>query len=187
MRSACSARGPASAGRISSDRSGRSDGAKITGQLACDGGRFLAKDVALNCDAITVGADVFLRGGFEARGTINLNRAEIAGNLDLSGATLTTGLDCSRDAGAGRVYLAGCKGDGIEVDLIDAHVGTLVDSPGSWQSVKRLRLSSFRYDRIESDMDVQERLDWLAKHDASVARSPRNPMCSWPMSCADRG
>ena len=59
-------------------------------------------------------------------------------------------------------------GDGIEVDLIDAHVGTLVDGPGSWQSVKMLRLSSFRYDRIESDVDVQERLDWLAKHDASV-------------------
>jgi len=34
--------------------------------------------------------------------------------------------------------------------------------------VKRLRLSSFRYDRIESKMDVQERLDWLAKHDATV-------------------
>jgi len=59
-------------------------------------------------------------------------------------------------------------GDGIEVDLIDAHVGTLVDGPGSWQSVKMLRLSSFRYDRIESDVDVQERLDWLTKHDASV-------------------
>ncbi|MDC1193404.1 hypothetical protein N8075_04405, partial [Planktomarina temperata] len=33
--------------------------------------------------------------------------------------------------------------------------------------------SSFRYDRIESDMDVQERLDWLAKHNASV--SPFTP------------
>jgi hypothetical protein len=34
-------------------------GAKITGQLSRQGGRFLAKNVALNCYAITVGADVF--------------------------------------------------------------------------------------------------------------------------------
>ena len=38
-----------------------------------------------------------------------------------------------------------------------------------------LRLSSFRYDRIESDMDVQERLDWLAKHDATARRFTPQP------------
>ena len=31
----------------------------ITGQLSCAGGKFLAQNMALNCDAITVGADVF--------------------------------------------------------------------------------------------------------------------------------
>ena len=35
--------------------------AKIDGQLACNGGKFLAEGIALHCDAITVGADVFLR------------------------------------------------------------------------------------------------------------------------------
>ena len=142
--------------------------AKIDGQMACNRGKFLAEGIALHCDATIVGADVFLQDEFEARGRINLNRAEIAGNLVLSSATLTTGLDAQgMRVRAGFVW-ADVEGDGIEVDLIDAKVGTLVDSPGSWTSVKRLRLSSFRYDRIESDMDVQERLDWLAKHDASV-------------------
>jgi len=142
--------------------------AKIDGQMACNRGKFLAEGIALHCDATIVGADVFLQDEFEARGRINLNRAEIAGNLVLSSATLTTGLDAQGMRVRAQFVWADIEGDGIEVDLIDAKVGTLVDSPGSWTSVKRLRLSSFRYDRIESKMDVQERLDWLTKHDASV-------------------
>jgi hypothetical protein len=150
-------------------------GATITGQLACTGGKFLAKGMALNCSAISVGADVFLRTGFEARGWVDLKRAEIAGNLQMSAATLNTGLDAKGVRVRAGFIWKDVTGDGIEVDLIDAHVGTLVDSPGSWQSVKMLRLSSFRYDRIESDMDVQERLDWLAKHDATARRFTPQP------------
>jgi len=150
-------------------------GAKITGQLACDGGKFLAKGMALNCSAISVGVDVFLRTGFEARGWVDLKRAETAGNLQMSAATLNTGLDAKGMRVRAGFIWKDVTGDGIEVDLIDAHVGTLVDSPGSWQSVKMLRLSSFRYDRIESDMDVQERLDWLAKHDATARRFTPQP------------
>ena len=143
-------------------------GAKIDGQLDCTGGRFLAKDKALNCETISVGADVLLSEEFEARGRIVLFRAVITGNLQISGATLTTGLVAQGMRVRAGFFWRNVTGDGIEVDLIDAHVGTLIDSPGSWTSVKRLRLSSFRYDRIESKMDVQERLDWLAKHDATV-------------------
>lgn len=150
-------------------------GAEIGGQLACVGGKFLAKGMALNCDAISVGADVLLLGEFEARGEINLTWAEIAGNLWISGATLTTGLVAQGMRVRAVFVWKDVKGDGIEVDLIDAHVGTLVDAADSWQSVKNLRLSSFRYDRIESDMDVQERLDWLAKHDAAALRFTPQP------------
>ena len=142
--------------------------ATIIGQLDCDDGRFLAKDKALNCEPISVGADVLLSEEFEARGRIVLFRAVITGNLQISGATLTTGLVAQGMRVRAGFFWRNVTGDGIEVDLIDAHVGTLIDSPGSWTSVKRLRLSSFRYDRIESKMDVQERLDWLAKHDATV-------------------
>jgi len=109
-------------------------GATITGQLACDGGKFLAKGMALNCSAISVGVDVFLRTGFEARGWVDLKRAEIAGNLQMSAATLNTGLDAKGMRVRAGFIWKDVTGDGIEVDLIDAHVGTLVDSPGSWQS-----------------------------------------------------
>lgn len=59
--------------------------------------------------------------------------------------------------------------------MIDAHLGTLIDAPKSWQPVKHLHLSPFRYDRIESEMDVAKRLEWLAKHDNSVSRLTPQP------------
>ena len=168
-------RRPTSAGRISSDRSGRSGRRDNHRAAGLRRRQVFGKGMALDCEAISVGADVFLRTGFEARGWVDLKRAEIAGNLQMSAATLNTGLDAKGMRVRAGFIWKDVTGDGIEVDLIDAHVGTLVDSPGSWQSVKMLRLSSFRYDRIESDMDVQERLDWLAKHDATARRFTPQP------------
>ena len=60
-------------------------GAKIDGQLDCTGGKFLAKDKALNCNGISVGASVFLRNEFEAHGKVNLVRAKIDGQLACTG------------------------------------------------------------------------------------------------------
>ena len=150
-------------------------GAKVTGQLDCSGGKFSAEDVALDCSAITVGADVFLDGGFEAQGTINLIRADISRNLDLTGATLRKG--CSAQGMRVGIWFIwrSLKSPGSAVDLFDTHVGTLMDQPGSWQPVKRLLLSSFHYDRIASEMDVAERLEWLAKHDNSVLHFTPQP------------
>jgi len=139
--------------------------ARIGGGLICNGGKFVAEGIALNCEAISVGADVLLSGEFEARGGIGLNWAMIAGNLVLTSANLTTGLVAQGMRVRAGFFWGDVQGDRIGVNLINAQVGTLYDLPGSWKSVNYLRLSSFRYDRIESDMDVQERLDWLAKHD----------------------
>ena len=145
-------------------------GAKIGGQLACRDGKFWAEPEALTCYATTVGVDAVLSGGFEARGKVKLTRAEIAGNLDMSGAKLAKGLIASGMRLRDGFFWRGVQGDGITVELIDAQVGTLHDPSGSWDPVKKLCLSSFRYDRIDSDMDVQERLDWLAKHGDTVSR-----------------
>jgi hypothetical protein len=61
-------------------------GARITGQLSCVGGRFDgAGRQALNADAMKVGADVFLSGGFHATGKVNLIGAAIAGQLACDG------------------------------------------------------------------------------------------------------
>ena len=72
----------------------------------------------------------------------------------MSDASLTKGFIAQGMRVGARFLWQAVKTDGIEVDLFDAHVGTLMDQPGSWQPVKRLLLPSFRYDRIESEMDV---------------------------------
>jgi hypothetical protein len=146
------------------------NGAKIGGQLNCLGGKFWAEPVALQCYASTVGVDVLLVDGFEARGAVDLGRAEITRDLKMPGAKLGKGLFAFGMRVRGGFIWQHVQGDGITVELLDAQVGTLHDQPGSWHAVKELHLSSFRYDRIESDMDVQERLSWLAKHDATVSR-----------------
>jgi len=149
------------------------NGAKIVAQLNCLGAKFWAEPVTLQCYASTVGVDVLLVDGFEARGAVDLGRAEITRDLKMPGAKLGKGLIASGMRVRAGFYWRGVQGDGITVELVDAQVGTLHDPPGSWDPVKELHLSSFSYDRIESNMDVQERLDWLVKHDATV--SPFTP------------
>ena len=95
--------------------------------------------------------------------------------MDRLDASLTKGFIAQGMRVGARFLWQPVKTDGIEVNLFDAHVGTLMDTPESWQPVKRLLLPSFRYDRIESEMDVAERLDWLAKHDNSVFRFTPQP------------
>jgi len=150
-------------------------GAKITGQLDCCGGRFFAGNVALNCYAVKVGIGVSLSREFVAAGAIVLDQAEISGVLDLSGAAMLIGISALGMRVRGWLLWKDVKVEGIKFELKGAHVGTLFDTPGSWKPVKHLVLSSFRYDRIESEMDVAERLEWLAKHDNTVSRFTPQP------------
>lgn len=56
--------------------------ARIGGQLDCNGGRFAAKQVALNCNGAWVRNGVFLCDGFNAEGEVSFLSAEIGGQLD---------------------------------------------------------------------------------------------------------
>lgn len=79
-------------------------GATIGGQFACSGGTFDGgridgkQQTALNCDAMQVGADVFLNGGFKATGQVDFVAATIGGQLACSGGTFDgagiTALNC---------------------------------------------------------------------------------------------
>ena len=65
-----------------------------------------------------------LDSGFEAQGTINLIRADISGNLELRGASLTEGF-ITQGMRVGIWFIwKGLKSPGREVDLLDTHVGT---------------------------------------------------------------
>ena len=75
-------------------------GAAITGQLACNGGRFERPGgVALNANAATVGADVFLCDGFHATGAVNVVRATITGQLACGGGRFERPGGVALDAG----------------------------------------------------------------------------------------
>ena len=67
-------------------------GADITGNLECSSARLDGANDdgnALVADGLKVGGDVFLNAGFTAAGAISLLGADIAGNLECSGAQLT--------------------------------------------------------------------------------------------------
>ena len=141
-------------------------GANITGQLDCDGGKFLAETGrALNADAITVGDSVFLRGGFTAQSAVYFTRADITGHLMVQNAHPETVFDAEGMTVGGGFYWNDITGNDTIVNLTDAKTGSLRDQPGAWRDVAALGLSGFRYDRIESDMTVAQRIRWLDKAD----------------------
>ena len=110
-----------------------------------------------------IGADVFLRDGFHATGLVDFTRARITGNLQIIGATLADGLDLeSARIGEGffwRDLRDACPG----IDLTEASCGVLHDERAAWARTKVMRLSGFTYDRLQSDMGLGERLDWLGR------------------------
>jgi hypothetical protein len=92
-------------------------GARIGGQLACDGGRFDgAGGPALNADVAIVGAQVFLRDGFHATGEVNLNGARITGQVTCSGGRF--------DGSGGGALTVEAATVGAEVFLRDAFHAT---------------------------------------------------------------
>jgi hypothetical protein len=139
-------------------------GARIGGQLACHGGRFLAPDGrALNCQAARIGASVFLWKGFEAQEKVDFVRADIGGNLRVEDAVLGAGIDLESTRIGHGFFWRKVTGARRVVDLTDARVGPLRDDRASWDGVGRLILDGFRYERIDGEMSVTDRIAWLGR------------------------
>lgn len=157
-------------------------GAVVEGQLVCGSGRFDGGDgTALNCDAIRVGADVFLRGVLLAKGRLNFTRAQITGNLMAQGAHIDGAMELdSAQIGSGFCW-EDIKGTVPILNLTEAKVGTLVDDAASWEQVEELHLSGFRYDHIQSDMGISDRLAWLVrKHERPLLPDMRQSLSHQP-------
>ena len=114
----------------------RLSGAKLGGDLDCDGARFTAGDSgrALFADGLLAEGGVFLRG-VEATGEIRLGGAKLGGDLDCDGARFTAG-DSGRALFAdglraeGNVFLRGAEATG-EIRLGGAKLGGSVDCEGA--------------------------------------------------------
>ncbi|MEO0699961.1 MAG: hypothetical protein AAFY81_09655, partial [Pseudomonadota bacterium] len=144
--------------------------AAITGQLNCTGGTFLNADgCALNCDAVQIGADVFLRDGFSAEGIVDFERARVEGNLQIGRAQLTGAVGIAAARIGEGLFLRELGGEVSMMDLKDTSAGVLRDDRESWKHVDSYRLQGFRYDRVDSNMRVHERIAWLeGKDDAPL-------------------
>lgn len=136
----------------------------IKGQLTCNGGRFEATGGhALNCNAAVIGADAFLRNNFNVTGKVDFARALVTGNLQCESAKIEGVFDIEAAKIGGGFFWQKVSGKVEVLKLIETRLGRLNDDVTSWRCVERLELSGLRYDSIQSDMTVQDRLALLER------------------------
>ena len=110
-------------------------GAKIGGNLECNGGAFENDGKnALSADGVEVRGGVFLREGFHAKGEVRLLGAKIGGNLDCTGGKFENAGKYALSADGvdvrGEVFLSdGFHAKG-EVGLLGAKIGGNLDCHG---------------------------------------------------------
>jgi hypothetical protein len=159
-------------------------GARIGGQLACDGGQFLNPGhTALDCDAAQIASDVFLRGKstadggidrFRAEGEVNFVRATVDGTLEVQHATLNGGFVSAAMTVKGRLFWQDVTGSRDTVNMRQSNVAVLRDDKHSWNGVGALHLDGLTYDRIDSAMTVADRIAWLDRnHDGTTGAGSR--------------
>ncbi len=154
-------------------------GAKIGGNLECDGGQFTNSGCALDAEAAKVDGYVFLRDGFKASGEVSLVVARIGHSLECTNAQFigddeqgtalkATDLEVKNNAllskgfkARGKIDLAGAtiggsfvwkdvdSPSGLTLDLRGARLGTLLDDPASWPEQNKLFLHGLVYTEID--------------------------------------
>jgi len=123
-------------------------GAKISGDIACDGGIFLnAGGRALNVGGASVGGQVSLRKGFQAEGEVTFYRAEIGSDLACDGGIFLNAGERALNAGGvsvrGQVSLRGSFRAEGEVGLYGAKIGgNLVCDGGIFVNAGRRALNA---------------------------------------------
>lgn len=146
-------------------------GAKIGGDLACTGGKFLGIDEngdALLAHGLTTAGNVFLRQGFEAQGAVRLLGAKIGGNFECTGGRFwgkPLALNLQKCFVTGVFFWKPAQGHRPRghVDLRSAEVGDLSDDIESWPKGK-LILDGFRCARIsDAATSYAAREDWLER------------------------
>ncbi len=138
-------------------------GATIGGQLDCSGGAFRnATGRAFDAEAAKISADVYLQDGtFD--GAIDFTRADITGSLQFHRAQLSGAVDLEASRIGAGLFWKDVRGKVSDLNLVEAYVSALRDDNESWDAVEAVHIAGFCYDRINSEMTLSERLDWLSK------------------------
>lgn len=144
-------------------------GARIGGNLSCDGSRFdNPEGNAIIADGMHVEGDVFFRNGFAAQGCIRLPGSQIGGDLSCGGASFRKAggraISASGATVKGGAFFRDTKVEGA-IDLATARIGTLVDDRNFWNSGGHI-LDGLHYDRIIGPTDAETRIRWLERQRA---------------------
>lgn len=149
-------------------------GARIGGQLNCEGGRFNnSTGVAFNAENIEIKGSVLLWNEFKADGMVSLSNAQIGGQLNCNGGSFNKSEGLAFSMQGINVSVAfvwkNIKIPNGSISLSDAKVGSLVDDLASWPEHERVYLNGFDYARItSSSTDAASRLEWLSRGDTWV-------------------
>lgn len=134
-------------------------GAQINGHLSCTGGTFEATNRrALNCNASVISGNVLLRDGFYARGEVSFHSTKVMGNFLCKSARIEGQLDCERATIDCCFFWEAISGEVTDLNLTGTSVSRLRDDTSSWACVKTPILSGFRYESLQSDMALGDRL-----------------------------
>ena len=151
---------------------------EIDGNLDCRGGSFIGDD-AVSAIQATIKGDALLQAGFETGGVVDFRLAKVAQSLDFKGAKFTgnrdNGLNAERAVIGGVLYWDEVKTTpSTQLDLENAHAGSLWDDRASWPAPGNLMLNGFVYEKFSGGpLDGESRLDWLALQPPAMQSQPQ--------------
>ena len=153
----------------------------------------------------SLGSSIDQRKGGTWRGiSLRMTGAVIGGDLDLRGATLQRSLVLTKAAvtrsilltnaslngsGEGALIADGVTGNTLTlrfrtsptgaINLTSAHISTLSDGNTSWPVAAPIQIDGFKYERLDSNLDAAERLEWLIKATANYMPQPYEQLASY--------
>ena len=143
-------------------------GARLEADFDCTGSTITGTDgLAIDASKIENRGSVIFRGA-EVDGEVRLVASHIDGDLDCTDTILrnpgSDALDMSRTVVKGAFFLAGkAQTDGV-LTMTGASIDTIHDSQSCWPKVGDLLLNRCLYSAfIDSPVDAESRLDWLAR------------------------
>jgi hypothetical protein len=152
--------------------------AEIGGNLEGNGGQFVGDDPLSAVDA-TIRGDALFHEDFSANGVVDFRLARIGRGLSFNSAHFTgrgdNGLNAERATVGGTLYWVKiATTPSTELDLSDAHVGSLWDDQQSWPTAGKLELDGFVYGGFSGGpADSASRLEWLRRQSRSLQGEPQ--------------
>ncbi len=144
-------------------------GARIGGQLNL---RDIYLDVrdnpSLEAHGLAVGDCLFIDENFTAEGDVDLHGAVIGGQLACSRGEFLGGLNLPAVRVGEDLCWSQVKAMEGHLNLRNTTIRVLSDDGESWGATQSVNLEGFTYEMLDSDLSVEERLNWL-EQDSSDA------------------